>query len=194
MELCRVASATFGGGSGHLRGDTGTIVIAALDLATAASLEQDEVLRRLDSSVAGLTGDEARRRSGAFGPNEVGAKRTTAFDILLRQLANPFLILLVSTAVLAFFLGDRSDALIILAIIALSVGLSFVNEYRSEQAVADLRARVRREAVVAATESPRPFRSPISSRATWSSSPSAASYRPTSGCSTFTISSATKPH
>ena len=52
-----------------------------------------------------------------------------------------------STAVLAFFLGDRPDALIILAIIALSVGLSFVNEYRSERAVADLRARIRRDAV-----------------------------------------------
>jgi Mg2+-importing ATPase len=124
-------------------------VIAALDLTTAASLEPDEVLRRLDSSAAGLAGDEARRRLATFGPNQVEAKRTTAFDILLRQLANPFLILLVSTAVLAFFLGDRSDALIILGIIALSVGLSFVNEYRSEQAVADLRARVRREAVVA---------------------------------------------
>ena len=34
---------------------------AALDLAAAASLEPNEVLRRLDSSTAGLAGDEARR-------------------------------------------------------------------------------------------------------------------------------------
>ncbi len=123
-------------------------MIASLDLTSAASLESDEALRRLDSSVVGLAGEEARRRLKTFGPNAVEAPRTTVFDILLRQLANPFLILLVSTAVLAFFLGDRSDALIILAIIALSVGLSFINEYRSEQAVADLRTRVRREAIV----------------------------------------------
>ena len=123
-------------------------MFASLDLATAASLESDEVLDRLDSSSAGLAGEEARRRLRTLGPNAVEAPRTTAFDILLRQLANPFLILLISTAFLALILGDRSDALIILAIIALSVGLSFINEYRSEQAVADLRARVRREAIV----------------------------------------------
>lgn len=129
-------------------GIAGIIVFASLDLTTAASLECDEVLGRLDSSATGPAGEEARRRLGTFGPNAVEAPRTTAFDILRLQLANPFLILLVSTAFLAFFLGDRSDALIILAIIALSVGLSFINEYRSEQAVADLRARVRREATV----------------------------------------------
>ena len=56
--------------------------------------------------------------------------------------------MLVATAILSIALGDRTDAYIILAIIALSVGLAFVNEYRSETAIADLRARVQRTATV----------------------------------------------
>ncbi len=123
-------------------------MIATLDLQTACGLESADVLKRLDAPPAGLSSSEASQRLKQFGPNDVSQKRNTILDILVRQFKNPFLLLLVSTAILSLVMGDRSDAFIILGIIALSVGLSFVNEYRSESAVADLRARVRRTATV----------------------------------------------
>jgi Mg2+-importing ATPase len=161
------------------------------DLATAARLEPDEVLRRLGSSRDGLSRAEAADRLRTSGPNAVGARRTTAFDILVRQLSNPFLILLVPTAVLALFLGDRSDALIILAIILVSVGLSFVNEYRSERAVADFGSGSATKPSRCATASSPRSPSPIWFRGTSSSWRSARSFRPTCACSTSTSSSAT---
>jgi len=105
-------------------------------------LPVDEVLSDLGSSRAGLSSSEAARRLSEFGRNEITDRHTSGFSVLLRQLNNPFLILLVCTAVLSIFLSDNSDAYIILCIVVLSVGLSFVSEYRSERAVADLRARV----------------------------------------------------
>ena len=44
--------------------------------------------------------------------------------------------------------GDTTDGAIIAAIVVLSVGLGFVNEYRSELAVAALHENIRHEAVV----------------------------------------------
>ncbi|HVN68740.1 MAG TPA: magnesium-translocating P-type ATPase [Candidatus Binatia bacterium] len=119
----------------------------ALDLKTAMALTPDEVLRKLDSSLAGLTPVEAQARLRKTGPNEIEENKPSWPATLARQFNNPFLLLLVATAVLSLCLHDRSDALIILAIVVLSVGLSFANEFSSETAVADLRARVQRKAV-----------------------------------------------
>lgn len=70
--------------------------------------------------------------------------RTTGpLDVLFGQLKNPLLVLLGATAIVALVLRDRTDAIIILAIVVLSVGLGFFNEYRSVRAIADLRAHVR---------------------------------------------------
>jgi Mg2+-importing ATPase len=120
----------------------------ALDLHTAATLAPGDLLLRLQTTPDGLTDDEAGARLRRFGPNQVDRHSTTVWEILGRQFQNPFLILLICTALLSFFLHDRPDAFIILAIILLSAGLSFVNEYSAEKAVADLRARVSRTALV----------------------------------------------
>ncbi len=119
----------------------------ALDLKTAAALAPDEVLKQLDSSAAGITPAEAQARLKKTGPNVIEESKPNWLATLGRQFDNPFLLLLIATALLSLWLHDSSDALIILAIIVLSVGLSFANEFNSEKAVADLRARVQRKAV-----------------------------------------------
>jgi hypothetical protein len=54
--------------------------------------------------------------------------------VLGRQLRSPLLILLAVTACASFFVGERSDAVIIGVILLASVGLGCVNEYRAEKA------------------------------------------------------------
>lgn len=113
-----------------------------------ASLPPDDVLRRLDTASRGLSGEEAKTRLARYGRNTVEEPSPTAWDVLVRQFSNPFLILLIVTAVTSLLLHDSSDAIIILFIMVLSVGLSFANEYASERAAADLRKRVARRTVV----------------------------------------------
>ena len=52
------------------------------------------------------------------------------------------------TAIVSYFLGDSMQAIIIGVILAASIGLGFVNEYRAEQAAADLHRAVHHNAVV----------------------------------------------
>jgi len=56
--------------------------------------------------------------------------------------------LLLVAAAVSGLTGDSTDAIIIAVIVALSVGLGFVNEYRAALAVQQLHERIRRQAVV----------------------------------------------
>ena len=115
---------------------------------TAPTGSLGEVLRTLDTSVEGLTSTEAASRLARVGPNSVRTHRVSAAAVLLRQLNNAVLGLLAVTAVLSFFLGDNTQAVIICLILSVSVGLSFVNEYRAERATAALHSRVHHNALV----------------------------------------------
>jgi Mg2+-importing ATPase len=119
-----------------------------IDLRTAAGLEADVVLEQLGTPAGGLTGEEAARRLREVGPNVLRSHGARPLSILVRQLRSYLLLLLLVAAVVSAALGEHTEAGIILAIIALSVGLGFLNEYRSEKAVEGLHATIRRRTFV----------------------------------------------
>jgi Mg2+-importing ATPase len=116
-------------------------------LAHAACSESSSVLAELGSSRSGLTSSDALDRLRAHGPNAIRSRSARALDVLLRQLKSPLLILLVAAALTSAIVGERTDAGIIIAIMALSIGLGFANEYRAERAVEALHSRIRHVAV-----------------------------------------------
>jgi Mg2+-importing ATPase len=61
---------------------------------------------------------------------------------------NPLNALLLSLSVASYALGDLRAAIVIASMVALSVGLAFVQEHRSNDAAAKLRAMVRTHAFV----------------------------------------------
>lgn len=111
------------------------------------------------SSVApdtGLSSEEAARRLVSQGRNELPRPgERQAARILLAQFASPLVLVLILAAVVSRVLGERTEAAVILCIVALNAGLGFMQEYRAERAVRALRrlvtrtARVRRDGVVA---------------------------------------------
>jgi Mg2+-importing ATPase len=114
-----------------------------LDLASAARLSGADTLRTLGSSSDGLTGTDAHERLERVGANTLQTHGVRALAIFASQLRSPFLVLLLVTAVVSVFFGERTDALIIFLISGLSVGLGFVSEYRSARAVDALHAQLR---------------------------------------------------
>ena len=120
----------------------------ALTAQAVATASVEEVLRRLDSSPAGLSSAEASARLTRSGPNAIRTHHVSAWAVLARQLNNAVLILLAGTAVLSYFLGDHTQALIIGVILMASIGLGFFNEYRAEQAAAALHSQVHHSATV----------------------------------------------
>ena len=107
-----------------------------------------DVLSKLGTSDAGLSSAEASRRLGIYGPNVLVAHGVSAWAVLARQLHSYLLLLLLVAAVVSAVVGDGTEALIIGAIMAMSVGLSFFNEYRSEKAVAELHSEIKHLAAV----------------------------------------------
>ncbi len=68
--------------------------------------------------------------------------------MLWHQLRSPLLGLLLIAAVASYFVGEKSDAVIIGVIVGLSVGLGFVNEYRAERAAEALHDQIHHETTV----------------------------------------------
>src|SRR6266568_6060160 len=119
-----------------------------LDLAAAAALPAADALSRLGSSDGGLSTAEAHRRLAVYGPNVLLSHGVSALSVLVRQLRSYLLLLLLVAAVVSAVVGDRTEAGIIGGIMAMSVGLSYMNEYRSEKAVEALHSQIRHLAFV----------------------------------------------
>lgn len=96
----------------------------------------------LATSGDGLTTPEAQRRTVLAGPNTLPSHGARPLAVLMRQLRNPLLALLLAAALTSAFVGEGTDAVIIFLISALSIGLGFVNEYRSERAVEALHSQL----------------------------------------------------
>ena len=107
----------------------------------------DEVIGWVDSSAQGLSSAEVSARRARYGPNAVRTHHVNALAVLGRQLRSAVLILLAGTAAVSYFLGDSLQAIIIGVILAASIGLGFINEYRAERAAAALHSGVRHTAV-----------------------------------------------
>ena len=121
---------------------------ASLETAAAAALAPDVVLERLGVGVAGLATEAVARRRAVVGPNAVRTHQARWWVVLGRQLRSALLLLLAITALVSFFVGDRSDAAIIGVILLISVGLGFVNELRAELAAQALHSQIRHDVVV----------------------------------------------
>ncbi|HVV36162.1 MAG TPA: magnesium-translocating P-type ATPase [Acidimicrobiales bacterium] len=121
---------------------------APLSLSEAAALDAEAVLARLGSSGDGLSPEAVATRRQATGPNAVRTHHAQPLAVLGRQFRSPLLLLLLATATVSFFVGERSDALIIGTIVGLSVGLGFLNELQAERAVEALHAQLRHRATV----------------------------------------------
>jgi Mg2+-importing ATPase len=113
-----------------------------LDLAEAARLPTEEVLQEVASNHDGLSSSEVDRRLSEVGPNAVRSHSVRAIAVFVSQLRSPFLLLLLVTALASMFFGEKTDALIIILITGLSVGLGFISEYRSARAVAALHSQL----------------------------------------------------
>src|ERR1043165_7422119 len=118
-------------------------------LPTFWSLPAAQVLEQLGSASQGLTTAQAVGALARYGPNALRAtRRLSGLRLLLKQFASPITLILVGAAILSLFLGDRINAIIILAIVLVSSVLGFWQERGAANAVAQLLAVVQTKATV----------------------------------------------
>lgn len=118
--------------------------------------DETSLLARLESSPMGLTEGESEERLRAYGGNAVSSGVAPALAAeLIGRAFNPLNGLLVLLALVSFATGDARAALIIAAMVVLSVLTAFVQEHRSNAAAAKLRAMVKTTATVRRRVEPR---------------------------------------
>ncbi|NCC70207.1 HAD family hydrolase [bacterium] len=97
----------------------------------------------------GLNSKEVEKRQEKFGKNELEEiKKTTAFEIFIRQIKNPLIIVLIIAAIISFLLNEKIDAIVILFAIFLNAIIGFIQEEKAEKTMEALKKMVKFEAVV----------------------------------------------
>ncbi len=92
------------------------------------------------SQPSGLTEEEAARRHGAEGPNELPAsKKRGPLAIAFEVVKEPMFLLLIACGALYLLLGDVREALLLLGFVLVVVGITFVQERKTERALEALR-------------------------------------------------------
>ncbi|NYZ79768.1 cation-transporting P-type ATPase, partial [Candidatus Micrarchaeota archaeon] len=114
-----------------------------MDTAAPWALPIKDVFYSLKSSDKGLLEHEANERFEKHGPNEI-AERTGkhGLHIFVSQFKNALILLLIGAAIIAYFLGETIDSIVILAIVFLNAILGFFQEYKAEKALRELRKYV----------------------------------------------------
>jgi len=120
----------------------------------AAAMTGPEAVDALETRPSGLDPAEVSERTERFGPNAVRSHHAGALSVLGRQLRSPLLWLLLAAATVSGVVGEGLDAIIIGLIVAASVGLGFVNEFRAERAAEAMHSEIRHQ--VSATRDGQP--------------------------------------
>ncbi|HEY9722963.1 MAG TPA: cation-transporting P-type ATPase [Oscillatoriaceae cyanobacterium] len=109
-------------------------------------------LEALGVTSAGLDSDEARRRLAEYGPNEVETLEGPRWwHLIARQVGNLLMALLVVSAIVAWVLGERLNAVAIAVVVLLNAGMGVWMDAQAERESAALRrlaapqAHVRRD-------------------------------------------------
>src|SRR6202521_2387398 len=109
----------------------------------AARKDGEELLLDLRTAQSGLTQVEAEERARTTGPNEVAQERRKGWPVrLLKIIRNPLVILLATLSAVSFGTGDARAGSVSAVMVALSVGLRFLQEARADAAAEKLKAMI----------------------------------------------------
>ena len=105
------------------------------------ALDEQSVLKTLESTAQGLTSDEAKARQAHYGRNLLPTPpRRHPLLRLLSHFNNALILFLLAAAVLALAMGHFVDAAVIAAVVVVNAMVGFIQEGRAERSLAALRA------------------------------------------------------
>jgi len=129
------------------------------------SLTVDEVCLKLESSLQGLSSEEASIRLNKYGFNELRKiRRFSALRIFANQFKSVFVLMLIVAALISAVmsmqrgLGELTDSAVIMAIVLINAIIGFFQEYKSEKTLEAMqklttpKARVLRDGEVKSIE------------------------------------------
>ncbi|HBG92308.1 MAG TPA: ATPase, partial [Nitrospiraceae bacterium] len=102
--------------------------------------DTNEAIEALNSSIQGISSEEAQKRLAEYGPNELKEKKKkTPLMMFLDQFRDFMILVLIAAAVISGIIGEPSDTIAIAVIVILNAVIGFIQEYRAEKAMAALK-------------------------------------------------------
>lgn len=113
------------------------------------NLNQKEVLSKFSATISGLNEQEAKSRLKEYGLNAVKKKASLSWIIILfNQFNNALVWILLVAGGLAFLFHEYRDTTIILIIVGINALIGFLQEYRAEKTLENIRKLTADRAVV----------------------------------------------
>jgi Ca2+-transporting ATPase len=104
------------------------------------SISKEEALKKLGSSVEGLSQEQVEELRKTYGWNELPeAQKVSWLKMLGKQFKSILVFILIIAAVISFLVGHLVDMYVILAVVVINSLIGFIQELKAEQAVSALR-------------------------------------------------------
>src|SRR6516165_5192151 len=119
------------------------------ELLLVTRLEPAQACQHLGSTDNGVSAAEAEKRLAQYGPNLVTRERKPSIaQELWNRTKNPLNALLLTLAIVSYALRDMRAEIVIATMVILAITTAFIQEHRSNEAAARLRAMVKTTATV----------------------------------------------
>lgn len=109
----------------------------------------NDLFQEYQTSINGLTSSESQKRLKENGENSIESNnKKNWFLEFLKEFQDLMVLILIFASLLAYYLGEKTDASIIMGIVLLNALIGFVQKYRAEKAIEALKKLVTPHAVV----------------------------------------------
>jgi len=107
-------------------------------------LNKNDAVKSLNSSENGLNEKEAKGRIEKYGLNDLpGRRKRKVLEVFFYQFKSPLVLILIAASLIALFLREVTDALIIIGIVVFNAFLGFAQEFKSEKTLEKLTKYIR---------------------------------------------------
>lgn len=104
-------------------------------------LSQEELLQEMNSSMNGLTAEEAKKRLEQYGYNKLQeGKRKGVLQVFAEQFADLLVIILIIAAIISALTGGLEGTIVILAVLILNAILGTVQHFKAQKSLDSLKA------------------------------------------------------
>lgn len=104
-------------------------------------LSQEELLQQMNSSMNGLTAEEAKKRLEQYGYNKLQeGKRKGVLQVFAEQFADLLVVILIIAAIISALTGGVEGTIVILAVLILNAILGTVQHFKAEKSLDSLKA------------------------------------------------------
>jgi len=104
------------------------------------AIKKEEVIKHLKSDSCGLSSKEAEERLRQFGKNEIKeVYKVHPFKIFLKQFKSFLVYVLLLAIAISFLIKHYIDGSVIAAIVILNASLGFIQQYKTEKSILQLR-------------------------------------------------------